>query len=226
MKIYDKVDIFVCPSRFLQKKILELGFKSKTVYLPNFIDTTGIKPKYGVKEPSIVYVGRLSSEKGVHTLLDAMSSIPSLQLRVIGDGEMKNDLMRYVVDKRIGNVTFLGHLDGDLLNSEIRNAKFVVFPSECYENNPRVILEAFALGKPVIGSRIGGIPELIDDGKNGLMFQPGDVTQLCTHIKSLASSDEVVAKMGMAAEEFAKKFTPERHYFKLMEIYAEAQAVN
>ena len=99
----------------------------------------------------------------------------------------------------LGNVKFLGHLSGDRLNSVLRSASFVVLPSECYENAPMSVLEAFAYGKPVLGARIGGVPELIDDGTDGLLFESGNVDDLAEKIHYIIANKDKLPEMGKRA---------------------------
>jgi glycosyltransferase involved in cell wall biosynthesis len=141
-------------------------------------------------------------------------------LKIIGDGPLKALLESGVGRGGRTNIRFCGYKTGDELKREIRDAMFTVLPSECYENNPRSVIEAFALGKPVIGSRIGGIPELVRDGETGLTFAPGDGDDLRDKIRYLLAGPGLIAEMGRRAREYVEReLTPEKHYTKLMEIY-------
>ena len=122
--------------------------------------------------------------------------------------------------ENIKNVSFLGYKSGEDLHSEISRSAFAVVPSECYENNPLSILEAFALGKPVIGARIGGIPELVKDGQTGYTFESGNVRDLQEKIEALSKMRSDITEMGRTARQFVEKeFNPEIHYQRLMEVY-------
>ncbi len=219
MHIYDLIDVFISPSMFLKNKLEEMGFKGKIVHLPNFVDLEEYEPKYDWDERSIVYFGRLSVEKGVNTLIEAMRGI-DITLKIIGDGPEGERLKDKVKRLSLNNVKFLGYMTGNALKDEIRKSMFVVLPSECYENNPRSIIEGFALGKAAIGSKIGGIPELIKDGETGYTFEPGNICALHSKISLLTNNDNKIGGMGRNARTFtASKHNKIVHFEKIIRIY-------
>ena len=121
------------------------------------------------------------------------------------------------------NVRFLGYISGDALHAEVASSLACVLPSECYENNPRTIIEAFCLARPVIGARIGGIPELVKDGQTGLTFEPGNVADLRSKIITAISNPGRMADMGNNAKHFAQEnLNPDKHYEQLIRIYQDA----
>ncbi|MDL1959214.1 MAG: glycosyltransferase family 4 protein [Deltaproteobacteria bacterium] len=222
LHIYDKIDLFISPSMFLKEKIEEMGFKGKIFHLPNFLELDDFFPCYEAKENSIVYVGRLSQEKGLATMLEAVKGL-AVKLKIIGDGPLKASLKFKVKSEKLDNVELLGYKSGDDLKNEVRNSIALIIPSECYENNPRVVLEAFALGKPVIGSRIGGIPELVKDSETGYTFTPGNALNLRYKIEYLLKNPDSAVEMGKNGRRFVEKeLNTEEHYRKLMEIYQMA----
>jgi glycosyltransferase involved in cell wall biosynthesis len=224
LRKYDSIRYFISPSRFLRKKCIEFGWDAeKIVYLPNFIDTQTIE---AATQPGeyLLYLGRLSREKGVKTLLKALAEIKKdVPLFVVGDGPERADLEKYAAERGL-NVRFAGHLGGEALRNSLAKAKAVVMPSEWYENAPLSLLESFAYGKPIIGSRIGGIPEMIDEGVNGFLFEPGNVAELTERIEQLLGMhDDDILAMGLSArEKVAREFSPKRHYAGLVEIYSQA----
>ena len=223
LNLYERgIDLFIAPSRFLRQKLIEDGIGDTPIfYLPNFIDTKEYIPQYGGQN-YCVYFGRLASNKGVMTLIRAMRGLGNLNLRIVGEGLQRQALQDLVRQEKLNNVEFLGYLSGGNLKDVIKNSLFVVVPSEWYENCPFSILESFALGKAVIGSEIGGIPELIVPGKDGLLFKPGDVDDLRVKMQSLASDPERTVKMGMNAREKAeRKYGVDAHYKMLMAAYEE-----
>lgn len=227
LHIYEKVDEFISPSMFLLHKTAEMGFKGSLNYLPNFIQPEDFEPSYGSDSGYIVYVGRLSAEKGVSTLIDAMKGLGSITLKVIGDGPLRQDLVSKVNREGIDNVDFLGFKNGEELKNLIGSSAFAVIPSEWYENNPRSVLEVFAMGKPVIGASIGGIPEIVKDGVTGFTFRPGDPKDLREKITKLASDPTLIEKYGRSARMTAEKeYGPETHYAGLMKIYETAMRKN
>lgn len=219
LHIYDLVDVFISPSKFLKDKLEEMGFKGKIVHLPNFVNVDQFVPSYHSVDKTISYVGRLSREKGLFTLLKAVKGL-DLTLKIIGDGPLKEQLLAVTQEEGIKNVAFLGYKSGDDLKEEIRNSMFTVLPSECYENNPRAVIESFALGKPVVGSRIGGIPELVRDNETGLTFMPFDSLDLRDKLIKLASSSDEITRMGQNARRMVEvELNAEVHYERLMAIY-------
>ncbi|MCF6149528.1 MAG: glycosyltransferase family 4 protein [Candidatus Kuenenia sp.] len=219
LHIYDKVDLFISPSRFLIEKTKEMGFSGKFTHLPNFVNANQFEPSYNDSNRTIVYFGRLIQEKGIMVLIDAVKDI-DLQLKIIGDGPQRKELEEKVLREGMSNIEFLGYKTKNDLQSEIRNGLFTVLPSEWYENNPFSIIESFALGKPVIGAKIGGIPELIKEGENGLLFEPGDSINLRERIEFLLSDHSLCHKMGSNARKFVEEeLNPEKHYQSLLNIY-------
>ncbi len=227
LRLYDLIDIFISPSMFMKSKCAGMGRPDRIVSLPHFIDISKYCPKYESTEQSIVYFGRLSHEKGLLTLIRAMRNIPGTSLKIIGEGPLKNDLESEVLSLNLENIEFLGYKSGEELRKEISNSKFVVFPSECYEVFGLTVIESFALGKPVIGSRIGAIPELVKDNETGLTFEPNNPEDLSAKVKELLNSPERIVEMGKNARAYAEReLNSEKHYTGLMEIYERAQAMH
>ena len=223
MDIYSLVDVYISPySNFFETKLKEMGFKNNIVHLQNFVQLDRLNPQYHWVENSIVYFGRLSREKGVLTLIKAMKYLTEIYLKIIGEGPMKNELEKTIKRENIHNVQFMGYLTGEELKNEIKKSMFVVVPSEWYEPFALTIIEAFALGKPVIGSRIGGIPERVKHGETGLLFEPGDSNDLKSKIEFMINDSDNIIKMGNNARSFvAEEFNAEKHYQRLMEIYEQ-----
>jgi len=221
LRIYERnVDFFIAPSDFLRNKVIEFGINGgKIFHIPTFVDSREYSPQYN-GDNYFVYFGRVSQEKGLSTLVEAMKTVRASKLLIIGEGELKNSLEGYTSQKSISDIKFLGHLSSERLKSVVRSSRFVVLPSEWYENCPASILEAFALGKPVIGSNIGGIPELIEDGVDGLLFEPGNSEELSEKIAYLISRPQLREQMGKnARKKVEEKYNPEVYYQSLMGIY-------
>jgi len=219
-KLYiNNVDKFIAPSRFLMKTVINGGIPEKKItYIPIFIDSNKYSPEY-ISQPYLVYVGRLSCEKGLPLLLDAMSRLKYHKLFIIGDGPERSKLERINEQKNLVNVKFLGSMYGEQLNRIIRNSRLVVVPSTWYENSPHVILEAFALGKPVLGARIGGIPEYIEENVTGLLYEYSNVDELSEKINMLMEQQSLCEEMGRAARKIAEmKYNPKTHYGEVMKV--------
>lgn len=236
LDIYNKADVVICTSLFQKHKLADMGFKTETVFLPNFVDLrefkefdSEIENINGQKKNSIVYVGRLSGEKGLWTLIKAANLLlkekRNIEIIIIGRGILRETLQNEVKLKRITNVRFLGYVSCKELYQEIKKSMAVVLPSECYENNPISIFEAFALNRPVIGARIGGIPELVRDNETGLTFEPGNADDLSSKIRYFVNNPEETVRMGRNARSLVEgELSKEKHYEKLMEIYKYAMS--
>jgi len=220
-KMYDLVDVFICPSEFLRNKFIEYGFQEKKLVLLNhFVD---INEEYSIETDSdyLLYIGRLSEEKGIRTLIDTVVKLNAVKLKIAGDGPLKEELLIYA-DSRDKNkvIEFVGHKDRKEIIKLLKNCRFLIFPSEWYEVSGLVILEAFACGKPVIGSRIGGIPELIKDNVTGLTFEPCNSDDLSEKIEYLNRNPEKITEMGRNARSFVEQdLNGEKHYEMLIDIY-------
>ena len=223
-KKYDWIRFFICPSKFLLQKHIEGGISEhKLVYVPNFIRIEEFEPSYNNKE-YILFVGRLSQEKGISTLLKAIQDV-DIELKVVGDGPLRSACEKFVKENNIKNVSFEGYKYGDKLKNLYRNAMFVVFPSECYENAPMSVLESFAYGKPVVGANIGGVPEMVKDGETGFLFTPGYHRELREKIVYLLKHPSLVKTMGQKARRLVEQeYNAERHYENLIKIYNRALA--
>lgn len=222
LKSYKFVDVFISPSRFLREKYLKMGFRGDIVHLPNFIDLEEFIPFYDSPGKIFVYFGRLSYEKGLITLLKAAKGKKFL-LNIIGEGPLKEDLLERINKDKLSNVRFMGYKTGKSLYDEIRKSLAVIIPSEWYENNPRSVIEAFAMGKPVVGARIGGIPELVKDYETGLTFEPGNPKDLEEKVVFIKNNQDTAKEMGINARQFVEEnLSSEIHYQKLIQIYQKA----
>lgn len=216
------VDLFITPSRFLADKLEAMGLRAPMVHLPHFVDPALIRPSYPPASPSFIYFGRLDPVKGLRTLLRAAAGLP-WPLVLAGEGPMRPEIERAAAASPPGRLILLPHLGKAALAEAIGRATCAVLPSEWYENFPMSVLEAFALGRPVIGSRIGGIPELVRDGETGLLVEPGDADGLREALAGLASHPDRAAALGRQARRLVEeRLNPEDHYHRLMAAYARA----
>jgi len=223
LKTYLKhVKYFITPSMFMKNKLIEFGIpKEKLVYIPNFVSFQSIIPIYNSKS-YLLYSGKLLKTKGLATLLKAIKDLPDISLFIAGDGDMKEELEAYVKYNMLQNIRFLGHLEENELHNVLKDSLFVILPTECYENAPMAVLEAFAHGKPVVGSNIAGIPELVIDGETGLLFEPGNYKQLKEKIEYFLSHPDKIIEMGRnARRKVEKEYNAELYYQRLMNVYQE-----
>jgi glycosyltransferase involved in cell wall biosynthesis len=223
MNVNSLVDTFITPSAFLKNKMIEYGFQGDNIeYLNNFND---IELSDVSNDPGdyYLYIGRLSQEKGLRTLLDAALRADSGRLKILGDGPLREELKSYIASKTKNNtIEFLGHVEHKEVIELLKKCSFVILPSECYENFPYSIIEAFACGKPVIASRLGGIPEIVRNWENGLLFEPGDSDNLSLKIKFLMNHPSQTVKMGKAARSFVEQeLNRDTYYDKLNDIYTK-----
>ncbi len=220
-KIYTKnVDMFISPSQFLMNKYIENGFPAdKICFLRHFVELDEYKPKFSPGK-YILFFGRLHAQKDVKTLIEAVSELPDIDLKIVGSGREEKSLLELIAKKNAKNIELLGARYGKNLKDIIKNSAFVVVPSAWYENAPFAVLESFALGKPVIASNLGGLPELIKHKSTGLLFRAGDADDLKEKILSLSLYPCLIRTMGVQARLFVEKnFSPEKHYQDLMSIY-------
>jgi len=216
---FNYIDHFIFVSNFSRNKHIQANklFESKSSQLYNFTSIKDLTEGDACNGNYVLFYGRISQEKGVSVLLDAAKQLPNLNFKILGDGTLLNDYK----ENASNNVDFLGFKSGKELVSYIKNARFVVVPSICYENNPMAIVEAMSLGTPAIGSNIGGIPELIEDGTTGFLFEAGSGNDLASSISKAINLPLVeYDKMVDNAQKFAEaQFSPLSHYQSLINIY-------
>ncbi|MBD3359133.1 MAG: glycosyltransferase [Candidatus Buchananbacteria bacterium] len=218
LKSYDQIDLYISPSQFLQSKVAQWGI-NKVTQLYNFINLKDFEPDYNPGQ-YLLYFGRLAEEKGLLLLLQALREMPAVNLKIVGDGPQKQLLAKYIKEYNVNNVQLIGHTTGEKLYNLIKQARFVILPSIWYENNPISVLEAFALGKPVIGSDLGGIPELVKDGQTGVIFKANDLNDLKDKINKNYNNLEQISQMGRQARLFVEtNCAPQKHYEQIELIY-------
>jgi glycosyltransferase involved in cell wall biosynthesis len=223
---YGPVHRFVSPSRFLAGTMIRAGvFPDRLRCVGHFVDIGGLEPK---TEPggSVVFAGRLSAEKGVDTLIEAIGRLGRAgRLSVAGEGPERARLEALSGEVAPGRVRFLGRLGKADMVSLLRSATVVAVPSRWYENQPMIVLEALALGVPVVASDMGGLPELVETGVNGALVPPEDDEALAVALAALLDHPRQALEMGRAARaQVALTHDPGRHLERLEEIYGEAGA--
>lgn len=217
------VNRYISLTEFAAGRLVAGGLpKEKIVVKPNFI--ADVPAHRHEKSPYAIYVGRLKSEKGVRTLLEAWRGLQDVPLKILGDGELRPEL-EFKAKQQGLNVEFLGYLPRDQVLVLVGGARIQVIPSECYEGFPLVVLEAYACETPVIASRIGSLDELVEDGKCGLKFEAGNARDLAAKVKEMWASPARLVTMGVNAKELLQsRYTGERNVEQLTRIYQEARA--
>lgn len=214
-KLERYTDVFVCPSHFMASKMEQGGFeRGKIAVVCNPVDAEKVRNVAVAKDKGgyYVYIGRLSVEKGVETLLEVAEKLP-YKLKIAGGGPVEVLLKEKY--KNCRQIEFLGHQNAQQVKMLLKDARFSVVPSEWYENNPLSIIESLCLGTPVVGARIGGIPELIAP-ENGFLFRSGDAASLSKTIETAWESNFDYPQIAAAAME---QFNEQRYLKEILAIY-------
>jgi glycosyltransferase involved in cell wall biosynthesis len=210
-----KVDGYICLTDFMKKKFISAGFPDKKLFVKqNFLFED---PGYNISsEGSYLFVGRFAITKGINVLLDSIRNNENINLNIAGKGPLKS----FIQQQNLPNVKMLGMLTHDEILEEMKKSKAIIFPSIWYEGMPMTIIEAFASGKPVIAGDIGAMPELIEDGKTGLLFKAGDSADLTRKILWAENHPSEIREMGKNARRvYEKQYTSEANYKVLKSIY-------
>jgi glycosyltransferase involved in cell wall biosynthesis len=219
-----RVDAYIVFTEFFRKMFIGAGLPPEKMFLkPHFLASDpDVKPP---QADYALYVGRLAPEKGISTLLGAWKLLGSrVPLRIVGEGPDRRALEAAKEQARLSTISFEGHLAHGELRSVTKKAAFLIFPSESYETFGLAIIEAFACGVPVIASRLGAMMEIVETGKTGLHFTPGDVRDLASKVEWMWTHTRERQAMGSAARaEYEAKYTAKLNYGLLMHIYRSAQ---
>jgi len=219
----ERVDLYVALSNFARDKFIAGGLPAaKIVVKPNFVHPDPGADR-DVSEYAL-FVGRLSPEKGLGTLLAAWKKLGSkMPLRIAGDGPLRGELEALVERLGLAGVQFLGHLDRQAVVAAMKGARFLVVPSECYENLPMTVVEAYACGTPTIVAGLGALQEMVTDKCTGIHFVPGNAEDLACKVEWAWTHPREMEEMGQAGRaEFVAKYTADRNYQMLMGIYKRA----
>lgn len=219
-----RVDRFIALTEFSRQKFIEAGWpEDKVVVKPNFIEDPYNKAETIEKEGGYaLFVGRLSEEKGVDVLLEAWQEI-DLPLKIIGEGPLK----KMVQDNTTKRIEYLGRKDKKEVLNLVKNADFIIMPSTWYEGFPMVLVEAFACGTSAIVSRLGSMEEIVEDSKTGLHFEAGNSKDLIEKVNWMLKHPRKIVEMGTnARREYLTKYTPERNYEMLIDVYRQAITQN
>lgn len=217
-RIYHRVDRIVCPSTFTISKVDHLFGEGKIYNLPTFI-IPDEKPNKRLGKYAL-FTGRVEEEKGLIYALKALKGTP-YKLRIAGSSHSGHarHLKRFTKESKMDNVEFLDYVEPEKLRKLYRNARFILFPTVCYENMPNTVLEAMLFSRPTLTSDIGSMPELIQDNHNGLLFRPKDADDLRNKLKLLFEDDDLCRRLGANAyKDVLEKYSPEKHYQRLMDV--------
>ena len=222
----DKIAGFICLTEFFKIKMQEAGVPDSKLFVrPNFVYAPPLTANTSGAGNYALYMGRLSPEKGCWTLIHAFEQMPQVALKILGTGPVEQELKDYVSAKGLANIQFLGFKSGDEKWQLLRNSLCLVVPSEWYENFPVTVLEAYMASKPVVASRMGGLPYIVEDGKSGLLFESGKVGELVQKIQQLVNDPAGAVRMGACGRRFSEtKYGPEQGYSNLMKVFSQVQA--
>jgi glycosyltransferase involved in cell wall biosynthesis len=221
-----QVDVFIALSEFARTKFIEGGLPAeKIVVKPNSL---AVDPgKRAENGAYALFVGRLSPEKGINTLLEAWRYLDNIPLKIVGDGPLMPVVQELKHRYNLERVEILGGRSHEDVLSLMKDARYLLFQSECYEGFPMTIVEAFACGLPVIGPDLGSVAEIIADDVTGLHFVPGDPNDLAAKVRWAWEHPDEMKRMGLATrQEYESKYTAKQNYQMIMEIYERAIAAN
>jgi glycosyltransferase involved in cell wall biosynthesis len=207
------VDGYIALTDFSKNKFIKGGLPADKIFVkPNFLFED---PGYSGKDENyFFFAGRLDETKGIDVLTEAANELPGAKFKVAGDGPLKEKVTA------VSNIVYLGQLKKNELLEYIKSSTALVFPSILYETFGLSIIEAFACGKPVIGSKLGAMAEIIEEGKAGLLFEPGSAKALAEKIEWAIKNKDEMKQMGInARKEYEEKYSAEKNYEMLMEIY-------
>lgn len=222
LRLYrDGIDVFITPSAFARDRLVQGGYPPDRIQvIANCVVADAYRPMYAAGDHSL-YIGRLSREKGVEVLVQAAIETGA-RVKLVGDGPMRPALERMIAGSG-ADVELLGFRSGDDLAAAVQAASAVVMPSICHDNCPLAVIEAMAWGKPVIGSRVGGIPELVRDGQEGLLVPHGDAAALGQAMLRLQGDPELCQRMGRAGRlRVEQHYDADPHYRAVTAAYALA----
>ncbi|MEE8640032.1 MAG: glycosyltransferase [bacterium] len=224
-KVYHKLDRILAPSAFLSEKVRAAGYDyARVLFLPPAIDIKESESRR--KQNYFLYAGRLAPQKGVDVLIQAVGLAgPKVRLKVAGSGPEEANLVETAKGYAADKVEFLGHVDARRLAGLMASARAVVVPSRWPENTPAVVLEAFAAGAAVVASRVGGVPEMVEDGVEGLLVEAEDVRELAAALELLAGDARKGRKLGAAGRaRLGSDYSFKEHMARLLEVYREVAA--
>lgn len=221
--IYNKkINYIITPSEFYRTKFIEDGTKPEHVEaIHNFIIASDYDVKTEIGDYAL-YFGRLSKEKGINNLIEAFAKCKDGKLYIAGEGPEKDNIEKFIKDNKLGKrVKLLGFLNKEQMTEQVRKARFIVVPSIWYENCPYSVMETLAIGKPVIGANIAGIPELVINNENGFTYKYDDINELSEKMNILFEDDKLVKQFSEKAKELSKQYDKEEYYKKINKIYKD-----
>lgn len=221
----NRIDLFVTPSEYMRRRMVASGFPDDRVRtIPYGADTEAMDPRFD-HDGYVLFYGRLSEEKGVETVVDVARALPDIRFKIVGTGPLEAALHAHARAHALGNVEFVGFRSGEPLWDLVRGAMCTLIPSRVQENFPLAALESLALGTPVVGSNVGGMPEVVEDRVTGLLADPNDLHAWTEAVMRLAYDEDFrlhLARAGRLAAETT--FHVRKHYAGVMRAYEDVLA--
>ncbi|MEW5804205.1 MAG: glycosyltransferase [bacterium] len=217
---HGSIDYYLVPTRFIKDRLIDYGFPDHKVVVKPHLSDEGLLESREV-EDYVLFLGKLTEENGIRTLLSAWSSLPDIPLRILGDGSLKQDVLD--VCSNNANISFLGWQSKEDCMHHLSHALLLVFPKESYETFPTTIIKSYAYGVPVIASDLGGMEHLVIDGTSGCLFPTGDALGLAEKVSWLWKNRDILTSMREKARtEYEEKYTSEKNYQILINLYQDA----
>lgn len=223
---FQQIDQFITPSKHMMNKLIEYGVnKNKIIHINNFLSSEDINNTgpTNIKIRYILFSGRITEAKGILDIVRLARTLPDINFFVAGNFDNEKDkltVLRSIRTHKLYNLKILGFKKSEDLSKLISGSSFIIVPSKWQENQPYSILEAYAHGKPVIASKVGGIPEIVSNGKTGYLYNPDNFNDLKKKVLRLWSNNGLRKKMGVACKNYVTtSFGPDSHYQHLNSIY-------
>lgn len=219
-KMFKKIDCIIAPSEFVKNKYIEGKLACNDIkVIHNFVNKSEHdEAKLG---NYAFYFGRLSKEKGILNLVKAIKEVDNAKLIIAGDGDERENIESFIKENNLdGRIDLIGYQNQENIRKCIANARFIVVPSIWYENCPYSILETMEIGKPIIASDIGGIPELVNNDINGFLYEPNEINSLKEKLELLFESDDLTEEFGNNSKKlFEEKYSADKYYDEIIKVY-------
>ncbi len=220
----NRVDLFLSPSDYMRRKLVAAGFPEEKIRVNHYGADPSVSPPSYDHAGYMLYAGRLSEEKGVETVIRVARQLPDIAFKIVGTGPQEAAL--HALGHGSENIEFVGFRTGEALRDLYRGAMAVLIPSRVHEIFPLVTLEAMVLGKPVIGSNVGGMPEAVEDRVTGLLVDPNDLHGWVEAVMRIAYDDDFRLRLARAARLAVEtNFHIKHHHARVLKAYADAVAM-
>jgi len=218
--LFKYIDRYIALNNFNKQLFIKAGIpKNKLFVVPNPASTSSKNIAEDFSENYLLFAGRISEEKGVFTLLKALKKFSGLTIKIIGSGHLEKEVLKFISDKGLENVEFLGQQNKAEFNKYLANALVTIFPSECFENCSLTVVNSIFLGTPVLAAKVGGITDFVIENKTGYLFESGNVEELIDKLNWIKNNIEELKKIRNSVQSFgADNFSNEKIYEQLLKV--------